>query len=48
MYSKILEREPNNVEALKVIFVGKMWKKKMVEAAECVERLIALEPEEVE
>ena len=48
MYSRILEREPNNVEALKVVLYGKMRKKKMAEAVKCVERLIALEPEEVE
>lgn len=48
MYAKILEANPNDVEALKVVLYGRMRKGKMAEAVKCVERLIELEPEEVE
>ncbi|XP_008786598.2 protein SLOW GREEN 1, chloroplastic [Phoenix dactylifera] len=47
-YVKILERDPTDVEALKVVLYGKMRKGKTKEAVEYVERLIALEPDEVE
>lgn len=48
MYAKILERNPSDVEALKVVLYGRMRKGKMAEAVKLVERLIELEPEEVE
>ncbi|ONK66440.1 uncharacterized protein A4U43_C06F8060 [Asparagus officinalis] len=48
MYAKILERNPTDVEALKVVLYGRMRKGKMAEAVKLVERLIELEPEEVE
>ncbi|KAL5555842.1 hypothetical protein UlMin_038078 [Ulmus minor] len=45
---KLLERNPRDVEALKVILYGKMRRGKTKEAVKYVERLIALEPKEVE
>ncbi|KAL5753844.1 hypothetical protein ACOSP7_022064 [Xanthoceras sorbifolium] len=48
MCEKILETEPKNVEALKVIVHGKMRRGKNKEAVEYVERLIDIEPKEVE
>ncbi|KAI9165379.1 hypothetical protein LWI28_012986 [Acer negundo] len=45
---KILETEPRNVEALKVIVHGKMRIGKTKAAVEYVERLIDIEPKEVE
>ncbi|KAK1591883.1 hypothetical protein Q3G72_015273 [Acer saccharum] len=48
MCDKILETEPRNVEALKVIVHGKMRRGKTKEAVEYVERLIDIEPKEVE
>ncbi|MCL7022936.1 hypothetical protein MKW94_022914 [Papaver nudicaule] len=48
MYLKVLERDPRNVEALKVIFYGKMRSGKTEEAVKYVERLIEIEPVEVE
>ncbi|XP_057972072.1 protein SLOW GREEN 1, chloroplastic [Malania oleifera] len=48
MYVKILEEDPRNVEALKVVLYGKMRKRKTKEAVEYVERLIDAEPDEVE
>ncbi|XP_072999629.1 protein SLOW GREEN 1, chloroplastic [Typha latifolia] len=48
MYEKILEKNPTDVEALKVVLFGKMRKGKTREAVGYVERLIALEPDEVE
>lgn len=48
MHAKILEGNPDDVEALKVVLYGKMRKGKMKEAVKFVERLIRLEPEEVE
>ncbi|XP_021895543.1 protein SLOW GREEN 1, chloroplastic isoform X2 [Carica papaya] len=48
MFEKILEREPRNLEALKVILYGKMRRGKTKEAVEYVERLIDVDPEEVE
>ncbi|WRX08356.1 hypothetical protein QQP08_000843 [Theobroma cacao] len=47
-YEKVLEKEPGNVEALKVVLYGKMRKGKTKEAVECVEKLIDIEPNEVE
>ena len=48
MYAKILEKDPRNVEALKVVLYGKMRRGKTKEAVEYVERLIDIEPDEVE
>ncbi|KAJ4828085.1 hypothetical protein Tsubulata_018952, partial [Turnera subulata] len=48
MYEKILEKEPGNVEALKVVVHEKMRRGNAEEAVNYVERLIAAEPEEVE
>ena len=48
IYVKILEKEPRNVEALKVILYAKMRRGKTKEAVEYVERLIEIESEEVE
>ncbi|XVE83256.1 hypothetical protein DITRI_Ditri16bG0073100 [Diplodiscus trichospermus] len=48
MYEKVLEKEPRNVEALKVVLYGKMRRGKTKEAVECVEKLIDIEPHEVE
>ncbi|XP_034689317.1 protein SLOW GREEN 1, chloroplastic [Vitis riparia] len=48
MYAKVLEKDPRNVEALKVVLYGKMRRGKTKEAVEYVERLIDIEPDEVE
>lgn len=48
MYVKLLEGNPRNVEALKGVFYGKMKRGKTKEAVEYVERLIDIEPKEVE
>ncbi|XP_024017401.1 protein SLOW GREEN 1, chloroplastic [Morus notabilis] len=48
LYEKLLEKEPKNVEALKVVLYGKMRRGKTKEAVKYVERLVELEPEEVE
>ncbi|KAK9272149.1 hypothetical protein L1049_002520 [Liquidambar formosana] len=48
MYVRLLEKNPRDVEALKVVLYGKMRKGKTKEAVEYVERLIDIEPEEVE
>ncbi|KAL6952991.1 hypothetical protein U1Q18_040904 [Sarracenia purpurea var. burkii] len=48
MYDKLLKENPRNVEALKVVFHEKMRKGKTKEAVRYVERLIDVEPEEVE
>lgn len=47
-FEKILERSPDDVEALKAVLYGKMRKGRTAEAVKYVERLIAIEPEEVE
>ncbi|XVF15031.1 hypothetical protein REPUB_Repub09cG0114500 [Reevesia pubescens] len=47
-YEKVLEKEPRNVEALKVVLYGKMRRGKTKEAVECVEKLIDMEPDGVE
>ncbi|XAR62310.1 hypothetical protein NMG60_11017027 [Bertholletia excelsa] len=44
----LLEENPRNVEALKVVLYGKMRKGKTKEAVKYVERLIEVEPGEVE
>ncbi|EEF32131.1 conserved hypothetical protein [Ricinus communis] len=48
MYEKFLEKEPRNMEALKVVVYGKIRKGKTKEALKYVERLIKTEPDEVE
>ncbi|KAF9603964.1 hypothetical protein IFM89_039318 [Coptis chinensis] len=48
MYLKILEKNPRDVETLKVVLSRKMMKGKRKEAVEYVERLIEIEPNEVE
>ncbi|KAJ6419566.1 hypothetical protein OIU84_029634 [Salix udensis] len=48
MYEKVLEKEPRNVEALKVVLHGKMRRGQTKEAVKYVERLIDIDPEEVE
>ena len=48
MYEKVLETEPRNVEALKVVLFGKMRRGETKEALKCVERLVDEEPDEVE
>ncbi|KAJ4715524.1 protein SLOW GREEN 1, chloroplastic-like [Melia azedarach] len=48
MCEKILENEPRNVEALKVVVYGKMRRGKNKAALEFVQRLIEIEPNEVE
>ncbi|KAK2996720.1 hypothetical protein RJ639_026055 [Escallonia herrerae] len=48
MYVRLLEENPKNVEALKVAFDAKMRRGKTKEAVEFVERLIDVEPKEVE
>lgn len=47
-YTKILDKNPRNVEALKLVLYGKMKKGKTAEAVQYVERLIEIEPREVE
>lgn len=48
MYERILESNPRDVEALKIVLYGKMKKGKTKEAVKYVERLIELEPDEIE
>lgn len=48
MYEKLLEQEPRNVEVLKVVVNGKMRKGKTKEAVKYVERLVDIEPDQVE
>ncbi|KAL5192428.1 protein SLOW GREEN 1, chloroplastic [Glycine soja] len=48
MWESILEKDPKNVEALKVVLYGKIRKGKSKEAVKFVEDLIAAEPNEVE
>ncbi|KAK9069454.1 hypothetical protein SSX86_011358 [Deinandra increscens subsp. villosa] len=48
MYAKLLEGNPKDVEALKSVFHAKMKKGKTKEAIGYVERLVSLEPKEVE
>ncbi|KAG9458771.1 hypothetical protein H6P81_003279 [Aristolochia fimbriata] len=48
LYLKILEKNPKDVEALKVVLYGKMRKGKTKEAVQYVERLIDIQPDEVE
>ncbi|KAF8018617.1 hypothetical protein BT93_H3498 [Corymbia citriodora subsp. variegata] len=48
MSEKLLETDPMNVEALKVVLYGKMRRGKTKEAFKSVQRLVELEPDEVE
>ncbi|XP_058111037.1 protein SLOW GREEN 1, chloroplastic [Magnolia sinica] len=48
LHLKVLEKNPKDVEALKVVLYGKMRKGKTKEAVKYVERLIDVEPDEVE
>eukprot|EP00262_Sarcandra_glabra_P008184 TRINITY_DN21470_c0_g1_i1.p1 TRINITY_DN21470_c0_g1~~TRINITY_DN21470_c0_g1_i1.p1 ORF type:complete len:353 (-),score=87.81 TRINITY_DN21470_c0_g1_i1:263-1321(-) len=48
LYMKLLEKNPRDVEALKVVLYGKMKKGKTKEAVKYVEKLIEVEPDEVE
>ncbi|URE08525.1 chloroplast lumen common family protein [Musa troglodytarum] len=48
MYARVLQKNPKDVEALKVVLYGKLKKGKREEAVRLVERLIELEPDEVE
>lgn len=48
MYESILEKDPQNVEALKVILFKKIRMGKSKEAVKYVESLIDAEPDEVE
>ncbi|KAK7350848.1 hypothetical protein VNO77_09847 [Canavalia gladiata] len=48
MCEKILEKDPKNVDALKVVLYGKIRRGKSNEAVKFVENLIAAEPNEVE
>lgn len=48
MYVKLLEQNPKNVDALKGVVYGKMRRGETKEAVEYVERLIDVEPNEVE
>ncbi|XP_020097331.1 protein SLOW GREEN 1, chloroplastic isoform X1 [Ananas comosus] len=48
MYERMLESNPRDVEALKIVLYGKMKKGKTKEAVKYVERLIELEPDEIE
>lgn len=48
MRERILEHEPRNIDTLKAVLYGKMRSGKTKEAIKYVQRLIDLEPEEVE
>ncbi|KAM5577534.1 protein SLOW GREEN 1, chloroplastic [Rosa sericea] len=48
MYERILEEDPRNVGALKVVVYGKMRRGDTKEAVKYVEKLIDVEPDEVE
>ncbi|KAI3767731.1 hypothetical protein L2E82_18098 [Cichorium intybus] len=48
LYMKLLEDNPKNVEALKSVFHGKMKRGKTKDAIKYIERLISIEPKEVE
>lgn len=48
LFMKLLEREPRNVDALKVVVNGLMRKGRTKEAVKYVERLIDIEPDQVE
>ncbi|KAI6691993.1 hypothetical protein NL676_019703 [Syzygium grande] len=48
MSERLLETDPTNVEALKVVLYGKMRRGKTKEAVKYVQRLVDVEPDEVE
>lgn len=48
LFMKLLEKEPRNVDALKVVVNGLMRKGRTKEAVKYVEKLIDIEPEQVE
>ncbi|KAK9110561.1 hypothetical protein Sjap_018621 [Stephania japonica] len=48
LYVKLLEMNPRDVEALKVVFYGKMREGRVGEGVKYVERLMEVQPEEVE
>ncbi|CAN0880343.1 protein SLOW GREEN 1, chloroplastic [Linum grandiflorum] len=48
MYEKLVETEPENVNALKTVVYGKMRRGKNNEAVEYLKRLIDIDPDEVE
>jgi Flp pilus assembly protein TadD len=48
MNERVLENDPRNVEALKVVVYGKIRKGKCNEAEKFVKKLIDLEPNDVE
>ncbi|KAL6227882.1 hypothetical protein ACLB2K_001837 [Fragaria x ananassa] len=48
MYERVLEGDPRNVEALKVLVYGKMRRGETKEAVKYVEKLTGVEPDEVE
>ncbi|KAJ4898709.1 Tetratricopeptide repeat (TPR)-like superfamily protein [Raphanus sativus] len=48
MFEKVLEREPENMEAMKAVLYKKMRRGKTEDAVKYVEKLIKLEPREVE
>ncbi|KAK7410849.1 hypothetical protein VNO78_02000 [Psophocarpus tetragonolobus] len=48
MWERVLENDPKNVDALKVVLYGKIRRGKSKEAVKFVEDLIAAEPNEVE
>lgn len=48
MWESVLEKDPRNVEALKVVLYGKIKRGKSTEAVKFVEDLIDVEPNEVE
>lgn len=48
MFEKVLESEPENMEAMKAVLYKKMRRGKPEDAVKYVEKLIKLEPREVE
>lgn len=48
MWEKVLEKDPRNVDALKVVLYGKIKRGKPKEAVQYVERLIKEQPNEVD
>ncbi|PKA53811.1 hypothetical protein AXF42_Ash011290 [Apostasia shenzhenica] len=48
LHAKLLERDPTDVEALKLALYAKIKKGKRAEAVSYLERLISLEPDEIE
>ncbi|XP_010555328.1 PREDICTED: protein SLOW GREEN 1, chloroplastic [Tarenaya hassleriana] len=48
MFEKVLEREPNNMEAMKVVVYGKMRRGKTAEAVKYIKKLKRIQPQETE